>query len=584
VKKKYLLLKKNSDNHQILFLLGTLYLQEKKFIESISQLLKAVELNKNDPHTLMNLGIAYKENKQFDLAEKYLKLSLDLDPSNANTNNNLGNLFLSVKKYNLALEFFQKAIQYSPNNSSFLINLSDCYFQMLRINEAIELLTKIPRDDNLHILAQEKLLNIFFTIKNYKKCILIGENLLDKLNTQSKSILFKLIQSYLAVGQFKQPERLLSFFEKNSHDEKFYRALILLEQCKYDDSKKVFEDLCSDKNYEHLCHHNLGLVNLRTYNLNAAIYHFKSALQIEPNFFESRIQLGLCQLSLCNFSEGWNNYLAYQFDPVYKKKMVNFSNQITNVGLKKNIFIHLDQGIGDQIFFARFLNYLDPKNKYFCFVNKKLLPLFKTSFSNKNIEFFIEEDLSKCEKNEKIYLGGNLAQSFFHSKDSRWAVKKYLSLDKKFSTKKTNAIGLSWFSNNQVTGKKRSVSLENLISKLKLKADHFINLQYGDFSDEIKEVCDQHKVKFINISDTDNFHDIESLAKLILISKEIYTIDNTTAHLAGALGAKVNVLLSNNSESYTWYWSENQNNQSFWYPNTNLLKANRDEKIEDIFL
>ena len=70
-KKLYLqILKKDSQNVKVLFLVGTLYLQSKKSNEAIQFLKMAYSLNKKDPHILMNLGIAYKDKQEFTNAEK----------------------------------------------------------------------------------------------------------------------------------------------------------------------------------------------------------------------------------------------------------------------------------------------------------------------------------------------------------------------------------------------------------------------------------------------------------------------------------------------------------------------------------
>jgi len=60
---------------------------------------------------------------------------------------------------------------------------------------------------------------------------------------------------------------------------------------------------------------------------------------------------------------------------------------------------------------------------------------------------------------------------------------------------------------------------------------------------------------------------------------EIYTIDNTTAHLAAALGVKVNILLPFNHHANTWYWFNDSHKKSLWYPNVTILEAQLDTDI-----
>ena len=52
----------------------------------------------------------------------------------------------------------------------------------------------------------------------------------------------------------------------------------------------------------------------------------------------------------------------------------------------KKVYIWTEQGIGDEIFFSRFLNNLNTKKTEFFFrPQKKLIPLFRNCFTNINI-------------------------------------------------------------------------------------------------------------------------------------------------------------------------------------------------------
>ena len=85
---------------------------------------------------------------------------------------------------------------------------------------------------------------------------------------------------------------------------------------------------------------------------------------------------------------------------------------------------------------------------------------------------------------------------------------------------------------------------------------------------------------FIDTKTIDNYDDILGLCRLINSCNKIFTISNTTAHLAAALGKEVYLILPYNHQSNTWYWfSDVKSNQSLWYPNVRLLIAKDDEPI-----
>jgi ADP-heptose:LPS heptosyltransferase len=68
----------------------------------------------------------------------------------------------------------------------------------------------------------------------------------------------------------------------------------------------------------------------------------------------------------------------------------------------------------------------------------------------------------------------------------------------------------------------------------------------------------------------DNFNDIDGVAALIDACDLVITVSNTTAHLAGALGKRVFVMLPY-AQGRLWYWHEGRAD-SPWYPSARLLR------------
>lgn len=571
------ILNKDQENFKVLFLIGTLYLQENNIKKSIHYLSQACNVNKLDAHASMNLGLAYNEKNDFINAEKNLLVSLNLDSGNPNIHNNLGNFYLKKKNYDEALNCFLKAVDLDSNNCSYLLNLSECYFQLSLVQDSIETLSKIPSNNEFFFTAQGKLFNIFYKIKNYKKCISLGRKLLNESsNFNKKDIILKVIHSQLSLGEFLEVEQSLKLLEQNSDDHQFYLALFFLEKGDYQNSKIIFEKLLKKHYEEDICHLNLGVMNFRLCEFELAIDHFKLSLQKNPNNLEAKIQLGLCQLSQCNFVEGWSNFFFYQERNIFNNRIDNKIPKWNGSDLNKKILIIFDQGIGDQIFFSSLLNRLNKANKYDCLVNKKLIDIFKNSFTT-NFSFLTETDNIKQNEYDCYLKATELGNLFIAKKSDLKKQQKYLTANNPalFNEK---PIGLSWYSSNELIGKKKSIDLDALILNLKEKTKFFISLQYGDFNEAINKVCKKHGVHFINTHDNDHFNDISGLANLIMGCREVYSISNTTAHLAGALGVHVNLMLPFNHSSNTWYWFSD-NHKSLWYPSIKTFEA---DKLQDL--
>jgi len=95
-----------------------------------------------------------------------------------------------------------------------------------------------------------------------------------------------------------------------------------------------------------------------------------------------------------------------------------------------------------------------------------------------------------------------------------------------------------------------------------------INLQYGDVQADIDECFEQTGVRVEQMPTVDNFRDLEGLACLIQSCDEVVSVDNSTVHLAGALGQTVTALLPLSAD---WRWLE-ETHESVWYPSVRLIR------------
>ena len=74
----------------------------------------------------------------------------------------------------------------------------------------------------------------------------------------------------------------------------------------------------------------------------------------------------------------------------------------------------------------------------------------------------------------------------------------------------------------------------------------------------------------------DNFNDLDGLANLIEACDVVLTTSNSTAHLAGALNQETINLVSFGG-ARIWYWLNEVNGRSLWYPSVKLVEQERDD-------
>jgi tetratricopeptide (TPR) repeat protein len=114
-------LKKEKGTAEEYYELGSLYLDKKLFVQSITLLQKALKADKQLPvenqaliHNAM--GYAYFAQEQYDIAIRQYKEALKLYPEYVVALNNLGNVYEKKQMIVKAVEVYQEALECDPKN------------------------------------------------------------------------------------------------------------------------------------------------------------------------------------------------------------------------------------------------------------------------------------------------------------------------------------------------------------------------------------------------------------------------------------------------------------------------------------
>ncbi len=89
-------------NPQLLFLIGTAYLQKNNFIDSITYFEKTINLDRNNLGAYNNLGGALQNLKKYEKAIDIYKKLLLIKPNFSDGYNNIGTCLVHLKDYNNA--------------------------------------------------------------------------------------------------------------------------------------------------------------------------------------------------------------------------------------------------------------------------------------------------------------------------------------------------------------------------------------------------------------------------------------------------------------------------------------------------
>jgi tetratricopeptide (TPR) repeat protein len=553
-----------------------------KFNEAKEIYQALLELIPNHPEVLGNLGTIELQGGNTDLGISYLTRALKSNPTEIKFIINLANAYISIGKFKEALEYLDSAEKISPNLLNILYNKARALRGLNEFDAAISYLNKCLTLDPDNYLVLCDLALLFTQKENFQEAIdlyskAISINPKNFLTFYNRGIALESIEQFdEALNDYNQVIKENLLFEPAL----FNKCGIFTKQNKIDEALNLINHLLKLDQGNITYYIEKAFIYEQINNFNSAITSYNQALLINPKSEEVMTKKGFCLLRNDQFQEGWSLSETRWGCPeklqTSKPELLNF-----NV-VNKKILIWAEQGVGDQIIFSGlFQEIFSTKNIFYVSLDPRLINLYIRSFSwAKNVNFISQYD----NLDEDLYdyqLPITSVGKFFRNsiQDFKLHPKAYLKSDKaqtealrnKFKKYPQKICGLSWFSKNNLFGRDKSLSLDQLLPILRNQNTIFVNLQYGDVSGEIKTFANRFKVEIMSILSVDNFNDLDGLASLIDMCDYIVTTSNVTAHIAGALN-KTTYLMLPFSRGKLWYWG-NSSDRSLWYPSIEIFRA-----------
>ena len=506
----------------------------------------------NHPDALSNLATLHFMQNNIEEAIKCTKKSLEINPYQAGALNNCALGLKTLGSLDEALIMGKEAIRIQPNNLDTYLTTSLILSEMDKDAEALFYLDealKIPNknidpttlamiyNNRANILVKRK--QFLFALDDLNKSLVIKPNLLEALRN---------------------------------------KAFALKETMNYQEALECLDQIIKlNGNLMAETYHLKGLIYDRLSQYKLSIEMYDNSLNVNPNLFQARHSKGHALLRINNFIDGWEHYEYRLFETnheLFKKNLEIDSWAVINK--EDHVLLLKEQGIGDHIFFGGLLDELRSKcTSLTVELDKRLISLFERSF-NKIIFIEKQSQIEHVSFNKVIPLA-SIAKFFRKSlSDFKKTESNYLKVDQsKFESLKNNIqfkypikVGVSWKTKGVDTGDIRSINFEQFIKIFESKNISIINLQYGNIENDIALIDGSENYEFINYHEIDNYKDIDGLACLIEICDIVITVDNITAHLAGALGKKTWILLPTYSD---FRWME-KTSECVWYKNVRLFR------------
>lgn len=131
-------------------------------------------------------------------------------------------------------------------------------------------------------------------------------------------------------------------------------------------------------------------------------------------------------------------------------------------------------------------------------------------------------------------------------------------------------VGLSWRSHRPLRNESKDIALADLMPLLSRRQDiACVSLQYGDVTRDIELLRDGGLPVHVD-PDIDMTREIDGSCALAGALDEVVSCSNTMAHLAGALGLPVQLLLPG-PRYVLWYWGY-EGTATPWYPTMSIRR------------
>jgi tetratricopeptide (TPR) repeat protein len=328
---------------------------------------------------------------------------------------------------------------------------------------------------------------------------------------------------------------------------------------------------------------NRGNALLRLGRCEEALAAHKAALARDPHHPGIRYNLALTQLRLGDFAQGWPNYeIRWSFREVHPqpRRFRQPRWQGEALAAPATLLIYAEQGLGDTLQFVRYLPLVVqrcPDTRILLEVQPPLARLLSSSPSIA-AEILPQGDpiLPFTHHCPLLSLPAIFATTLetipsqvpylaAPSNNSSGAPSFLRSLQEGWDGRCAAKIGFNWAGNpNYRADHERSTHLKTFLPLLKLPNIHWISLQKGDPASQIKQI----PIELCPIDASSHDRDLADTAATIAALDLILTTDTAIAHLAGALGKPLWLLLPWQSD---WRWMQDRLTTP-WYPAARLFR------------
>lgn len=525
---------------------------------------------------LNNLAILLQENDKRDEARALYEQAMAIAPDDVLPRLNLGNLQLAAGEHDAAEASYRSVVDRRPDLPEGWRSLAELHVARGERPAARECLRKATDCRANYFDAWLRMGDLWREDKHLPEAQACYQRLVDA-RPDDPVALNRLGETLQSLGRRKPAEALYRrALAVNPDDADVLNNLgILLHERKiYDESESLYRRALAVRPDFAEVWNNLAVLVQKLKRFDEAEECYRKALAIDPDYAAARCNYGLLCLTLGRFADGWPLYEA-RYAPGRSVELPKISRpQWQGEPLQgKRILIWSEQGLGDEIQFARYAQVLKLRGaSRVGLVCKK--PLARLFSSLEGVDTLHEEEKRFSVKEYDYWtLPLTIPRYLLPTPEDIPAAPAYLRPDTQlvahWGTRLApgRKVGLVWRGRAEYSNdSNRSLPDLRLLAPLWTLPDvTFYSLQKGEGEDEATRPPPGQPM----VSLGGQLEDFADTAAVVSQLDLVISVDTAVAHLCGALGIPCWVMLPYVGTDWRWLLGRDD---SPWYPSLRLFR------------
>jgi tetratricopeptide (TPR) repeat protein len=564
-----------SDHFDALQMLGLLRYQQKRLPEALSLLDAAVQAKPDFPPLHVNRGLVLDALGRGAEALASYDRGLALAPTYAEALHHRGLVLRSLARPAEALASFDQALAIRPGHAEDHYNRGNVLRDLERPAEALASFDHVLviKPDHVGALNNRGLALLGLqrpadALASFERALAIRPDHVRALNNRGNTL-----------QALRRPGEALAAYDKAlavqpDHAEALYNRGIVLRDLKRPAEALASFDRALSADPDHVdALNNRGIVLRDLDRPFEALASYDRALSIDPGYAEAHSNRSCLELLLGDFERGWEEFEWRWRVPDFAPWRRDFAQPLWRGDTPlegRTILLHAEQGFGDTIQFVRYVPLVAAGGAVVILEVPLPLKALLSELAGAARVVGRGEELPAFDCHCPLL---SLPLAFNTRLETIPAPVPYLTATRDRVEKwrqrlpgtRLRRVGIAWAGNANFKGdQSRSIGLPRLSPLLSVPGCQLVGLQ-KDLRDGDRDILRSHPQL---IHSGDAIEDFADTAAVMSLMDLVVSSDTSVAHLAGALGKPVWILLPYVAD---WRWLRGRADNP-WYPTARLFR------------